>query len=318
MLKKRNIELENENIPINTNISDHLLSAYICSGDLDKLISILNNENQIDINKSIIDINDLEEETEHSPLYLAVKYNHPELVDLLLAKGAQIKDEPSADRNLLGWASINNYPLITQKLLHSGCNPNSKFRYRCLEEPLIELIQQYGRNEILEIFIKHEDIALDKKKSINLIKYIMENKLIDLVKVLFKNEKFFTNNMMDEDFKIKILNIAIKIENTEILNFLLDIFKLSFDSEPSVEKQPINKAIDTQNFSIITTLIEHGIDLRIKHPLYGTPLQYAHKTKNEQIIKHIEQHIATQEKNIVIPIDNLLKNVGFLLLMELP
>jgi ankyrin repeat protein len=294
LLKKRNIELENENTSININISDHLLSAYICSGDLDKLILILNDENKIDVNKLIIDINELEEETEHSPLYLAVKYNHPELVDLLLAKGAQIKDEPSNGHNLLGWASINNYLLITQKLLNSGCDPNLKFRYRLKQESLIELIQQYGRNEILEIFIKHEDIALDREEFINLIKYIAENNLIDLLKVLFKNEKIFTNNMMDEDFKIEALNIVITIENTEIVRFLLDIFKLSFDSEPFFEEPPIIKAIDTQNSSIITMLIEHEIDLRIKYPSYGTPLQRAHKTKNKQIIQLIEQHISIQ------------------------
>ncbi|MDP3532058.1 MAG: ankyrin repeat domain-containing protein [Alphaproteobacteria bacterium] len=294
LLKKRNIELENENIPININISDHLLSAYICSGDLDKLICVLNNENQIDIDKPIIDINDLEKEAKHSPLYLAVKYNHPKLVDLLLSKDAQIKNEASDGRNLLGWASINNYPLITQKLLNSGCNPNSTFRYRLLQESLIELIQQYGRNEILEIFIEHEDIVLDEEKSINLIKYIIENKLINLIKVLFKNEKNFVNQIMDVDFKIKILNIAITFEHTEILSFLLDIFKLSFESETSLKKPPIIKAIDTQNSSIIATLIEHGTDLRIKYLFYGTPLQYARKTKNEQIIQLIEQHISTK------------------------
>jgi hypothetical protein len=269
-------------------ISDHLLSAYICSGDLEQFSQALEFTNQADINRFIIDINDLEDQNNHSPLYLAVKYNHPHIVDFLLSKGARVENEVADNRNLMGWACMNGYPGIIHNLLDSGCDPNSTFRVRLLKDPVVTIALEYGFYTIVEKLLNHQDYVLSKKRYDNLLKSLLKTQQSNLLGAFLRKVNFETNNFKSPN-RTKLLNQTIKTGNEELVKIVLEFTKAPL--EYRFATPAIIKAIDQEKLSIIQLLINVGADLTKQYSFYGTPLERAHKTNNQEVISLIQSEL---------------------------
>ena len=169
-----------------TQVSEHLRSAYICAGDLDQVQRVLGTADESEINRPIIDIADLEDHTPHPPLYLGVKYHHPEVVAWLLSKGARVDNDASKGRSLMGWACMNGYPDVVQKLLDAGCNPNATFRGRLMPEPIILVAQEYGQDQVVEKLINHRTFVPTDEICKKLLTDFIENQKITFLNVLLQ------------------------------------------------------------------------------------------------------------------------------------
>lgn len=267
--------------------SEHLLSAYICSGDLAQVKQSLISSEYCDINKSIIDINDLENQTNYSPIYLGVKYNHRELVNYLLSMGARIENEEADGRSLIGWACMNGYPEIAESLLNSGSNPNSTFRVRLQSNLIATVAMEYGQNEVLELLITSTKFAATSQECSKILNYIIESEKTDLLKLSFK---LFSKNLnMNVSSKRSPLNIAIRTGNPEVVRILLKECHQAVSLEPTFGTPAIIEAIDVCKLPVIMLLVdEFGADLRKEYPFYGTPLKRAQTKKDESIIAFIQ------------------------------
>ena len=91
-------------------------------------------------------------ESGFTPILYAAKYsNDPEIIDILVENGAEIKGNSLNDvpNPLYQSAKYNSNPLITQKLIKLGADPNDNYD----NSPLIEAAE--GNNaEVVEVLLK--------------------------------------------------------------------------------------------------------------------------------------------------------------------
>lgn len=207
-------------------ISDPLLSAYICAGDLEQFTQATEGDSSLDINKKIIDINDIEDETEHSPLYLAIKYNQRDVAHYLIKKGAVVDNELADERNLIGWACMHNYPLIVQALLKLGVDPNSTFRVRFMRNPIIKIAVDHGHDEIIENLMSHTNFSPDPETCEEILSALIKAENCKLLKLFTEKVTFDFNKSLGHSSK-NALSKAIRTSNTELIRILLDTGKVS-------------------------------------------------------------------------------------------
>lgn len=79
-------------------------------------------------------------------LHTAVSFGHLEVVEILVANGADARDD---DDNLLILASSNDYPDLVRYFIKKGCDPNAQ------DSSALAFACQYGSLRVVKIIVHH-------------------------------------------------------------------------------------------------------------------------------------------------------------------
>lgn len=220
-----------------------------------KTIKNLVDEKKLSLNDSI---------RGYTPLMIATKYKHEDIVKWILKKAKTIKiniDQTNAiGYSALMYAVEKNDNVICELLLQAGSNANQQFSdgYSLLTKAI-----KNKNLEIVKLLVKYkaqlnrQDIAYKKTP----IMHALESQLVDICKVLLKagslpNQKYSKRS--------NLLTEAIGLKNLEIIKLLVK-HKAKIDAFNGTENTPIFQVlikIMTDNkikFNIIQALLESPI-----------------------------------------------------------
>ncbi|AYV76687.1 MAG: ankyrin repeat protein [Terrestrivirus sp.] len=199
--------------------------------------------NRIDIVTLLIDGGariDITDSEERSILYIAIKYDYLEIIDVLLKYnsnhiGISIIDIRDKNYNVpLHYAIIYNNYTALEKLLEYGTNPNVIDRkgYNALH------LAVYTRTyKICNIIITHNvEINARCNSGETALHMACNLQLIDIVKLLLDNN--INVNIQDHDHEFTALHYCVNLNNRDLVSLLL-----SHNADPNIQDMVGNTAI---------------------------------------------------------------------------
>ena len=143
----------------------------------------------------------------------------------------------------------------------------------------------------------HNDLYI----SSYLIKLLMKENEVELLKIIFDNSKFYDNEFIKQliyQYKYKTL-ISTKELNQKISNkeykIIIDYessYYYSFSSSNTFKIKNMNK-------TLIYYLVEHGIDINKDNIFKETPLFYTCKSGNKDLVEYLVKHGADINKKVL-------------------
>lgn len=142
-------------------------------------------------------------------------------------------------------------------------------------------------NYLLEI-CQHNDINDSDSEGFSALHIVINNKRLDLVKLLLENSSFNNNiniNIRDNSGNTP-LHLACKDSYIEIVQYLLSRPKIDINSMNNSNNAPLHIAIEYKHFEIVKYLIEFkDIELNYQNSNGNTPLHLAVKCNNLEFVK---------------------------------
>jgi len=243
------------------------------------------------LNEPYIDVN-IKDENGYTPLIYAVVYNNPEIVQILLEKGANPNIQGRYERTALNWAVKNKRPQIVQLLLNKGASispmeqPNAQPSRRLYTSklPLLLLSGRLKNNEsclsmlptkLIAEIIKH---IREIQNGQDLLNARNDRDLLDAVEANDENKvkqllsKPYIDVNVKYNFGYTALNLAVQKYNPIIVQILLDkganpdiqdhfgdtpLIWAAIEYYPDITQMLLNKSanLDIQDNSGCTALI---------------------------------------------------------------
>ncbi len=234
-----------------------------------------------------IDINTTDNKYNKTALHLALELNLTEIVELIISKMKEKKlNLAYEDKNELLYIAIKkDNPNVVELLLSMpNINVNAKNEYK--NTPLKEALKK-GNPKIIELILSKEDLEINNEKyNINYsFKKAIEDKRLDIIEVLI--EKIEKENKILKDNKDKLFNWSIENDNLKIFEFLLQdqLKEQTSENKKNFYDNLIFKTITFKSLTILKFLLsEPGIDINAEDCWKDTPLHLALRMKDKDII----------------------------------
>lgn len=232
------------------------------------------------------------DDNESTLLHQCCFYKKPEIIKLLIEKGADV-NLISHDSTPLGFASFNNCFECVKILLSNGANINGT-------DPMMKIPLMYALSNSHELFSNsniNEVSTKQKNIYIEFIKYLIKNgsglnhrdiygwtsiyyaieygSPIQIIELLLINGSDVRNM---SNIGNSVLQIACKRRSLDVIKVLFDlnkITKLTINIPDNLGTTSLMEATNRNNFDIVEFLLNNGADPSLKDKSGKTALKYA-------------------------------------------
>ena len=260
------------------------VTSDIQDNNIEDIISILDKNPQL-INYQFGD-------NESSLLHQSCFYKKPEIIKLLIEKGADV-NLISHDSTPLGFASFNTCFECIKILLANGANINGT-------DSMMKIPLMYALTKSNELFSKtnlNNNTIEDKNSYIDIIKYLINKgsdlnhrdiygwtsiyyaieygATIQIIELLLRNGSDVRNL---SNIGNSVLQIACKRRSLDVIKVLFDlnkITKLTINIPDNFGTTSLIEATNRNNFDIVDFLLNNGADPSLKDKSGKTALKYA-------------------------------------------
>ena len=260
------------------------VTSDIQDNNIKDIISILDQTPQL-INYQFGD-------NESSLLHQSCFYKKPEIIKLLIEKGADV-NLISHDSTPLGFASFNTCFECIKILLANGANINGT-------DSMMKIPLMYALTKSTELFSKtnlNNNTKEDKNSYIDIIKYLINKgsdlnhrdiygwtsiyyaieygATIQIIELLLRNGSDVRNL---SNIGNSVLQIACKRRSLDVIKVLFDlnkITKLTINIPDNFGTTSLIEATNRNNFDIVDFLLNNGADPSLKDKSGKTALKYA-------------------------------------------
>jgi ankyrin repeat protein len=245
-----------------------------------------------------------------SPLFLATSFGLPlNIVAKLLEKGAAINDRdnrPGGYTPLIGAILLNDEPSleVIEFLLENGATidlsskrtDTTPIEYAVLEfkEEVVRLLETYGA-KVPTCPSKENLLKLVDRDMFDtqLMSYIRNHKLIKarLLTRCYRELELFDAINYENKVGDTALKLAIRHEPDDKL--LQDLIRNGADVNhiDAMGFTPIHYAIKIGSVDAIEELVQNDINYQLSAPSAGTPMEYAERLGNQEIIKLLKDDL---------------------------
>ncbi len=242
-----------------------LLHYAVYSGNLD----LLKDTYQLLLSK-VIDIN-AKDEYGRTPLYYAVYYNEPEMIEFFIDKGANIDIKDNNGKTLLEVAN--------------------EYGKRKIVNILMSKVIENGQSDVVENFLKRtaKEVKVEDKNewktSWKLLHYAAYNGRVDVLRGLFDLllEKSGGNiNVQESKQNWTPLHYAVYYSRSEMVEFLIDKGANTEMKDKSYGATPLHWAAYYGILDMVKLLVEKGADITAKNKRGETSLAMANRSKKSR------------------------------------
>jgi ankyrin repeat protein len=160
-------------------------------------------------------------------------------------------------KELILFDAVNNGRIdMVKMLLKRGENPNQIFN--SISPVFISC--ELHHNEIVKLLLKYG--ANTKCKNINLLCTATANENVELVKYLIENKHYDNINDVSFDGKDTALHLAVSIENTELVDLLLEQKDIDINVTNQQGETPLYVACGVSNRAIANRLLSRSVSPR--------------------------------------------------------
>jgi len=172
---------------------------------------------------------------------------------------------------------INQKTKCGKTLLHLAVIAGNK---ECIQY----LLKSFASSRFLSKTCQNIDINDNDAEGFSALHIAINNKRLDLVKILFEDSSMNIN--IRDNFGNTPLHLACKDECIGIVQYLLSRPKIDINSMNNSSNTPLHIAIEYKHFEIAKYLVQHkDIELNYQNSNGNTPLHLAVKCNNLEIVK---------------------------------
>ena len=231
-----------------------------------------------------IDINAKDDDCSATPLIIAVKQNHIEVVKYLLQKGADISltTEPEK-RNALHIASQEGSVAVIEMLLSYDLRPDSRDGEG--NTPLV-CAAACGQIEAVNCLLKHgADPLLKGQDGRNLLHFAAQSGNVIIIETMLS--KGLDIDARDETQGVTPLMVCTKFGKLEALKYLLDK-----GADKSLRTIPgkvplLSIASAAGSIAAVEMLLSHGCNIDARDSEGDTPLRHAARFGNTEVVEYL-------------------------------
>ena len=224
-------------------------------------------------NGAIVDIRTATEE-HYTPLHLAAHSGHIATVKTLVNLGAEVDSLSRNGRTPLRLATAEGYANIAEFLLSKSADPNAQDSVAATP---LHAAAGLNRKSAVEVLIDGGgDITIPDNEGSTPIHEAIKTGDIDLLKLVLLRNPSVVDKL---DFKAvePPLTAACKMQNVEVIEFLLTEVHARSDIENKDHLTPLSLACALENMKIIELLVNHGASPKAISPHFGSVLHLSAK-----------------------------------------
>ena len=218
-----------------------------------------------------------------TPLGIAASSGNKEMVEFLIAKGADINDR---QRRWRGWrgetplhcAVTGGHKEIVELLVAKGADINARDIVEGVYKTPLDLAEEKGHKEVADMLRKQTKDVEDIFKTVN------EGNLSKVTSILEEKPELMLNTSHKENHTL--LHQAAVDGHKEIAVFLI-AKGASIDAKNKNHDTPLHSAVQGGHKDLVELLLADGADINMTGPDGYTPLHYAVEKQNIEIIKFL-------------------------------
>ena len=232
--------------------------------------------------------------TAETPLHHAAFHGHTAVVELLLARGAQVDAHGSSSATPLHRAAAQGHTTVVKVLLAHGADIGAKESYKGWTP--VDLAIQANKLETADFLITNGANMGDRKVFAGVLqKAVTEGDLSGIDKLLSKGADV---NAQDEHGQITLI-VAVSLGRKDVVERLL-AHKASVNMRESQGRTPLHYAATLPDGKdIAELLLAHKADINVKDSRGMTPLALALQGNNSDMVELLRTHGADFENGKV-------------------
>ena len=224
-------------------------------------------------NGAIIDIRTATEE-HYTPLHLAAHSGHLATVEVLVDLGAEVDSRSSNGRTPLRLAGAEGFGNIAKFLISKGADPNTQ---DSVAATALHAAVGLNRKSAVEVLINGgADVTIPDNEGSTPIHEAIKTGDVDLLKLVLSRHPLAVNELNVKTIEPP-LTAACKLQNLEVVEFLLTEVHAHPDIENKDHLTPLALACVLENMKMIELLVNHGASLKAISPHFGSVLHLSAK-----------------------------------------
>lgn len=225
----------------------------------------------------------------NTPLIMAAKMDHVDVIEYLREKGANVNYTNDKKYTALHYAANNGYIKSTKKLLELGAKIDARDDRKCT--PLIKTCS-WNFLETCKILVHNgADVDAVDAISVSSLSHAAKRGYIEIVKFLLQegaNPNSVSKDMYNNIYT-PLVN-ACKLKNVVLLKILIE--NGSDVNIPGNYSAALFQCIKVGFYDGVVELVKARVDLRGRYPQNGkTPFEHATKNKQHQIASYIQRNL---------------------------
>ncbi|KJV57252.1 ankyrin repeat family protein [Orientia chuto str. Dubai] len=225
-------------------------------GDIEKLIQLLSEQSNIDINA--------QDELGNAALHYAAQEGHIEVIKLLLSHGADINLQVQGQYTnaALHFAVKKGHTEVVELLLNCGADINLQGNVK--QTPLMMAVRAGYIDVIKHLYIYKADLGIPDAFGIPPLNAAVQKNNVEVVKVLLS---YITDPMLLDS----ALHTAVQRSNTILADILL-ANGANVNSQDFFGNTPLSRAITNQAKECVKLLLSYKADINLQNNNGETPL----------------------------------------------
>jgi ankyrin repeat protein len=249
------------------NPSDEIYQS-IMQGNSRKLLSLLEGNPELLIVK-----------TNYGPLlYIAAENGNKDIVELLLAKGADVNAKTDRGSTPLHLAAFHNHRNVLELLLVKGAQVNEKSDSGCT--PLYSAAEKNSMDAAKLLIAKGAEIDANAENGFSPLHIAAQNGYRGFVEILISRGAKVNAK---SDFGYTPLYLAVMKNHRDVANVLIG-HKAEVNLKTSIGWTPLHIAVWENHRDMVEFLISKGADLNAKSKVELTPLHIAVKKSHGEMV----------------------------------
>ena len=244
-------------------------------------------------------------EFDRTPLNVAARHGNLKIIDLLLSRGAPLRKSKD-NWSPLHYAALLGDPNTIFRLIQASCSVH-EVTDENLYTPLLLTIHRSNdlsnslyhdkispflvtcnvtpsiRIKAIELLLKADSSLTERDRDGNscVLTAAMTGNFELLRFFLSKGCTLWDNNYKGES----VLMLAVQSNNVELVEFILDTGQYKINHKCSGRYDCLYHAVLTQNFRMVSLLLEHGASAKLVYPSGATAFILAAQEENDEIVK---------------------------------